>query len=798
MTRNARLVATASVLATLAAFCVLRFEVTTDITSFLDAPGSAVQGALSRRLSRSEATRTMVLSVGAAEPAQARAAANALAEQLARDPDFVWVAAGPDPDLLGVLESVYFPHRYQLATERPEAELPERLADAGLARTADDLRAALAGPLAPIVRNVATRDPLMAWPALLRRLQGASAPALRVRDGNFTTREDDRAIVFARTAYPALDSAAHAPVLSRLEQAFSEEKARAGGGLEIEMSAVQRFAVRAATAMRGDISRISTLSTIGILILFFATLRSPRLIALSSLPLAAGLLCGLAACLALNGRVNGLTLAFGGALVGVVIDYPLHLFAHWLTGGPDEDGGHALARVWPGIRLGAATSFVGFAALAGAGFPGIREIGLFAGAGIAGAVAFTAVAMPLLVPPRASGPTAAVGRREAAALSRSIRWLGEHRSAAAVLPALAIAVCAAGLPGARFTDEVSALSPVNPELVAEEQRVRDRVLGADTSRTVIALGPDFETALQRNDAVAARLAEGVAAGELAGFQSLHDFLWSANLQDRNLRAFAEAPALADRTLSALARAGFVAEAFEPFRASLQQRPPPLDLEALLASPLQHWITPFLLPEDEPGGDPAARFAIATRVRGVDSPARLEARVADLEGVVFLDQLTLLTEGYRGLRRAATRMIAFGVLAVLALLWLHYRSLGATAIALVPALLAAGTTAAAIALAGQPLNLVHLFGLLLTLGMGVDYGVFLAESVRQREPAGATALGLLGSCATSVLGLGLLALSSNPGLRSLGVTTAAGVVSSLLLGPTVLALLGPRSKSSESS
>ena len=55
--------------------------------------------------------------------------------------------------------------------------------------------------------------------------------------------------------------------------------------------------------------------------------------------------------------------------------------------------------------------------------------------------------------------------------------------------------------------------------------------------------------------------------------------------------------------------------------------------------------------------------------------------------------------------------------------------------------------------------------------------------------GATALGLVLSCATSVLGLGLLALSSNPGLRSLGVTTALGVVSSLLLGPAVLAVLG---------
>jgi predicted exporter len=178
---------------------------------------------------------------------------------------------------------------------------------------------------------------------------------------------------------------------------------------------------------------------------------------------------------------------------------------------------------------------------------------------------------------------------------------------------------------------------------------------------------------------------------------------------------------------------------------------------------------------------------------VSDVAALARAIDEIEGVVFLDQLALLEAGYRGLRESALRTIALGVAAVLVLLWLQYRSLAATAVAMLPALLAAGTTAAVVSLGGQPLNLVHLFGLLLILGMGVDYGVFLAESARSGEPVGATALGLILSCTTSVLGLGLLALSSNPGLRALGATTAVGVVSSLLLGPSVLALLGRRSE-----
>jgi predicted exporter len=227
--------------------------------------------------------------------------------------------------------------------------------------------------------------------------------------------------------------------------------------------------------------------------------------------------------------------------------------------------------------------------------------------------------------------------------------------------------------------------------------------------------------------------------------------------------------------------------------SLNDAPAPLRLSDLLTSEIGPWVQPFVLPPNERGGQPQSAVALATLVRGVEDVEAIGASLASIDGVVFLDQFALLEEGYRSLRQAALRYVALGVAAVLALLWLHYRSLSSTAIALLPALLAAGATAGLISLAGVPLNLVHLFGLLLVLGMGVDYGVFLAESARQQEPVGATALGLLLSCTTSVLGLGLLALSSNPGLRALGVTTAVGVVSSLLLGPAVLSLLAPRTK-----
>jgi predicted exporter len=93
------------------------------------------------------------------------------------------------------------------------------------------------------------------------------------------------------------------------------------------------------------------------------------------------------------------------------------------------------------------------------------------------------------------------------------------------------------------------------------------------------------------------------------------------------------------------------------------------------------------------------------------------------------------------------------------------------------------------LAGFSLNLLHVVCVLLVLSMGVDYGVFLVESRTHPQQVAATVLSLLACCLSTVLAFGLLAMSSNPALRAIGLTTGLGVLASLVLAPTALILFG---------
>jgi predicted exporter len=301
------------------------------------------------------------------------------------------------------------------------------------------------------------------------------------------------------------------------------------------------------------------------------------------------------------------------------------------------------------------------------------------------------------------------------------------------------------------------------------------------SRFVVALGSNDEEALRRNDAVYTRLAAAREAGLVEDFRSLHTFLWSEDLQTRNVSAVAALPELFARTTAALEAEGFRPEAFAPFAAALREETPePLRFRELLDSPLAPLVDSFRVQLDDGVG-------LITFLRGVKDPAGLEASLAGLENTHYFDQQRFLAELYGRYREKTSALIVLGLIAVLGLLYLRYRRISLSLAVAAPALLAAASTLALVSLSGSPINLLHLLGLLLVLSFGVDYGIFLLETRAHPESMAAALLSIAIACTSTCLAFGLLAASSFPALRALGTTTGLGVLSSLILAPTALLL-----------
>jgi predicted exporter len=101
----------------------------------------------------------------------------------------------------------------------------------------------------------------------------------------------------------------------------------------------------------------------------------------------------------------------------------------------------------------------------------------------------------------------------------------------------------------------------------------------------------------------------------------------------------------------------------------------------------------------------------------------------------------------------------------------------------PVLLAIGVTLAVFGYARVPLNLFNWLALMLVLGVGANYAVFLREGcLRADADLGAVWTGVLLSAATTLLSFGMLAMSAMPALKSFGATLALGIAVAVLFAP----------------
>ena len=777
MSDRVRVLIAAAAMAAMAVFCTLRMRVSSDVTQFLPGAGDQQLARIGAQLVDSSLTRTMILSVEAPAQAQGIAAAKALAKLLRADPEVAWVNEGPEPGIAEKFYALFFPHRFALLSHEPERELPGRLSDAGLAQSAHELKRQLSLPLSALYAKIGGADPLLAFGSELKRLEAAARGPLDVRDGQFVTADGKHAVLFLSTKSSPFDGRAQTPFLRRLRAAFAQ--VNAAGGLTLETSGVNNFAVDTERVMKDDISRVSTLSTLAIVLLFVVLFRSLGILLLSLLPLAAGMLTATTAGLLVYGQLHGFTLAFGATLLGVCVDYPILFLNHQVlqpgTGGPWR----TLRRLAFPLFLGATTTLAGFVGLAATSFPGMREIAVFATTGILGAVAATCWVLPALV--SAEPRTIALHTKLADFVLRVVEAVRRSRSLAAILFVASLAICAAGFSRLRWDDDLAKLQRPNPAMLAEDERVRAQVSRMDAGRFIITLAPDEESALSRNDALYDRLVESRKSGLVQDFRSLHDLVFSAALQRRNTDALFAAPRLYERAIAALEVEGFRPQAFEAFRRALEEKPQPLTLAEVLASPIGAQAQPFFVRLGNEVG-------LLSFVRGVQDPAALAAKLEGLAGVRYFDHPAFLAASYGRYRARTQKLIAAGVVFVFAIILVSYRRLRTMLAAGLPPVLAAATTLALLGLLGVQPNLLHVVSLLLVLSMGEDYAIFLVASAGNRAELRASGISVVLCCIATALGFGLLGFSEIPALRAIGVTTGIGVFLSFLMAPMALAIL----------
>ena len=741
----------------LVALAVTTTRVRTDITDFFFRGDDADSAFLVGQLQSDELARRYLL--GFAHPGlDATARLDFLADlrrRLAADPAVAQVGSGrPDLAQLRRLLRVYAPHHVHLYSLQPEQDFDALFDQAGLDARAAQVRAALLGPDPALAKSLLRDDPMLLTLDWLRRL-GAHMSRPR--------QEDDYSVLLVDTRLAGTDVDAQARFQARLRSLFRAAAAPYGDAIHMQVTGVPVFAAHIKQAVAQDIRRVSALSVAAIAALFLLLFRSGRALAVTAVLMLVTVAVAVLATGLVFGAVHGLTLALGATLIGVCIDYPVHALVH--AGG--AAGAGAVRRIWPAMILAGLTTLIGYLALAMSGFPGLQQIALFSAAGILTALLLTRYVLPDLIGWLRPGlrPRLDAGWLLSDTWTRRLRPL--TLSAAALL-------ALAGISQVHWQSDLDTLTPDLQQLRDQDRAIRARLVAVEPGRFLLAEGADAEQALQVAEQAVPRLQALREAGALDAFFPLWPLLASQALQNRNSAAWNARldDAARARWRQALKRQRLAAAAFPPLRPD--DRPPlrPAELRDTPAWPLvSHQIVPG-----------QGRVSVVTWL-GRHDPARLRELAAGLPGLRYFSQKDAITRLASRYRERAAAMLLAGLAVIATLLALRYRSVWRGLRVLAPAALSLAVVTGAWGLAGVPLGMLHLVGLLLAAAICVDYGIFFAEN--RSGDRRLTFRAITVSALTSAVSFGALAAAANPALHALAGTVAPGVLLGFLFCPVLL-------------
>ncbi|HSC57487.1 MAG TPA: hypothetical protein VLC51_09800, partial [Nitrospira sp.] len=526
------------------------------------------------------------------------------------------------------------------------------------------------------------------------------------------------------------------------------------------------FAVEIKQTIEAEVWWLSTTAATLVLLFLYASYRSATLVLLSLIPLSTGILAGMLAVQGWFGFIHGITLGFGITLLGVVDDYPIHLFSHLTARGSAPA---VMQAIWPTMRLGVLTTAIGFASLLFAGFPGLAQLGLFAVVGLLTAAAVTRWILPIFV------PNGFLPRDVRPGFSSTLQRLTRVK---AVIP-IAVVLASVALLWSHtplWETDLASLSPVSETKKRLDQRLRKELSVSDFRDLVVIEGQTEEDVLQSGEAVISKLEQLREGDAIGGYDLISTYLPSRRIQQERQQMLPERNVLRHNLEIALKGLPFTPGLFAPFLDAIElaRTQPPVDRKIFEGTALGVKTASLMFEQQ-------GRWMAIAPLRGVTDRSHLGRIVTgwNVPSVAYVDLKEESNRLMTTYRDRTLVIVMWGWLAITLILAIGLKSIKVLWPILLPIMSALVVVAAVVNVAGESLSLFHVATFLLVIGLGLDYALFFNRPEGNEEERARTLYGLLVCSTTTILVFGVLACSTIPVLHAIGMTAAIGSFCCLL-------------------
>ncbi|MCG3166811.1 MAG: tRNA (cmo5U34)-methyltransferase [Bacteroidia bacterium] len=697
------------------------------------------------------------------------------------------ITATVPEDLMLTVNSIFYSNLPLFLEENDYAKIDSMLFPKKVDEAMQKNYNTLISPTGSFLKQNIARDPLGLTYIALNRLQTLQFNSnYETYNGYLFSSDMKHLIVFLTLAHPANETSENGILIAGIEK-LCDSLSQKNPEVVTEYFGGAAMAVANAGRIKKDITLTVTIATVVLMLVISVFFRRKLIFLAIMLPVVFGGIAALALLFLVKAKVSAVALGVGSILMGITIDFSLHIFTHYRHVRSAE---RVIKDVAQPMLMSAFTTVAAFLCLQFANSEVLRDLGLFAAFSIFSSALFALLVLPQLLHffDRKNEST-----QQNETLIDKFCSYPFHKNKILVAAVAVFTVVAFFCIGEiQFEGDMTRMNYVPQKLQRAEENLNRINNYSLKSVFLVSSGKTMEEALKAEENNRSKLDSLLKLDIVKKAANPGLLLMSESLQEQKLKRWKnfwtaeKKEALRKNISESSAKYKFSARAFEQFSSQLEKDFQPLskaETDTLKKLFLRDYLTET--PE----------LTAVTTLLSVDENDKAKAYAAfESENKTDILDKKFLTDRFIEIIKTDFNTILLLSSALVFITFLiSYGRIELTLLTFIPMAISWIWILGIMSVFGIKFNIINIIISTFIFGLGDDYSIFTMNGMLEEYRTGRKNLSsyktsIFLSAFTTIIGIGVLIFAEHPALKSIAAVAITGMISVVIISFVIQPLL----------
>ena len=715
---------------------------------------------------------------GEAKPADLAQVANVFIDSLKNCEEYIKGVQGKvdDENILQTFDFVYN-NLPLFLDENDYSAIEQKLSKDSIAQTVVANYKSIISPSGLVTKDFILQDPFgISFIGLKKLRQLGMGDEFELQDGYLITKDNKRLLLFISPALPGNETQKNTVFVNKLDAIKANLNNTFKETAEIEYFGGANIAVANAKQIKNDIQTTAFVALGLLMLMLMVYYRRFFIPLIIMVPTVFGVVFAVAVLYFLRGTISAISLSIGSILLGVTIDYALHILTHYKH---NSDIKVLYGDITKPLIMSSTTTAVAFLCLLFVNSGALQDLGIFAAISVVVSALFSLLLIPHLYRPGKTN-----GNQYATVLDKAAGFSFHKSKLLIVVSIIAIIASFFTFNKVVYDKDISQLNYVPDDIKQAEKHLESSTSLASKSLYIAAYGNSAQEVLENNTKLYGKLESEKAAGKLLSYSSVGGIVLPEKVQQEKIERWnsfwtnERKHQVKQALISEGNKLGFKPQAYQQFYEQLNKQFAPLRLQDY-----RKVETLFL---NEFVAEKKGFYTITTLVKVSDEQRTgIVNKFSAEPNTMVIDRQQINETFLGGLKDDFNTLIGYSFIAVVLILFVFFRRVELVLISCIPIVVTGFVTAGIMGMFDIKLNIFSTIVCTLVFGHGVDFSIFMTSALQKEYTTGKNEMAtyrtsILLAVLTTVLGIGALVFAQHPALKSISSVSLIGVFAALII------------------